>query len=77
MTCHPVRCVIAMLGNYLDQNTSSGGPNGWIGPDIVDSLTLISLAVGAFAKPKWLQWLAALTMLGFVAFFLLSYATAA
>ncbi|MFZ1991296.1 MAG: hypothetical protein WAW96_16170, partial [Alphaproteobacteria bacterium] len=64
---------IAMIGNYLDRNTSSGGPNGWVGPDIADAVGGIPLLLAAFAKPRWLQWLAAILMLSFVGYFLVSY----
>jgi hypothetical protein len=70
--------ICSMTQNYWDREHTEGlTPTSWIGENAVVLAMLGLIAVGALAKPRWLQWIAALGMLALTSYFLATYAVPA
>ena len=59
--------VFWMIGNYLD-----GPGSSWILADLLNLPMLIGVIVGAVARARWLQWVAALATFGMAVGFLIA-----
>ena len=66
----------SMIQNYVYRDTSAGGiaPTDWTIEDLLCAPMLISALVAGWARPRWLQWAAALVMLFSESWFLLTFA---
>jgi hypothetical protein len=66
--------VTSMTANFFDRNNfETWKPSDWIGADLLVLPMLIAAVVAGWAKPRSLQWLAALGMVGLQAWFLVAY----
>jgi hypothetical protein len=69
---------MSMVANFADRNNLEGWkPGDWIGAELLVLPMLIAALVAGWAKPPWLQWIAAWSALGFQCWFLVSTYTVA
>jgi hypothetical protein len=67
--------VPAMTLNYVYRNATQGlSPTAWITEDLLVLPMLIAALIAGWARPRWLQWVAGLAMLGLQTWFLCTYA---
>ncbi len=67
--------VIAMFQNWWDRGNIKGmGPDGWIAEDLAVVPMIVAVILAGWARPRWLQWVAAVGMLGVNLVFSLTYA---
>ena len=67
-------CVIAAFQNWWDRNNYAGfGPGDWIGEDLTIVPMAIAFVLAGWARPPWLQWTAAIAILGLSVFWLETY----
>jgi hypothetical protein len=68
-----VTYAMSMVANFADRNNLEGWkPGDWIGADLLVLPILIAALVAGWAKPRWLQWTAALFGLALQSWFLIS-----
>jgi len=68
-----VTYAMSMVANFADRNNLEGWkPGDWIGADILVLPMLIAALVAGWAKPRWLQWIAAWFALALQSWFLIS-----
>ena len=67
--------LIAFFQNWWDRNNMVGlGPDDWIGEDLSIVPMVIAVVAAGWARPKWLQWVAAICVFGVSIGFLMTYA---
>jgi len=67
-------CVVALVLNYWDRNVSFGQrPTDWISANISILFALASIALAAWAKPRWMQWVGGLGLFAVGVQFLVAY----
>jgi hypothetical protein len=70
--------ICSMTQNYWDRDHTQGlTPTSWIGENAVVLAMLVLIGIAGWVKPRWLQWVAALGMLGLTVYFLSTYAVPA
>lgn len=63
-----------LIQQYVDRNNLEGwGPNDWIGADLLAAPLLILAPIAGWAKPRWLQWIAACLSLAMLMWLYVSY----
>lgn len=66
--------VISMFVNWWDRNNMAGvAPNDWIVEDLTIIPGVVAVMLAGWARPAWLQWLAAVSMFVMSIDFLLRY----
>lgn len=75
MAAYIALCAVAMIINYRDARFTTGlTPNSWIAENAGVVAMIVTVAFAGWAKPLWLQWVAAIGMLGLTFYFLALYA---
>jgi hypothetical protein len=70
-----VLAFIASFVNWWDRNNMAGlNPDDWIAEDLAIVPMGIAVIIAGWARPRWLQWLAAALMFGLDVYFLTNYA---
>jgi hypothetical protein len=69
-----VLCLIAVFQNWWDRNNYAGfGSGAWV----VEDLTIVPMAaafvLAGWGRPPWLQWTAAIAILGLIVYWLETY----
>ena len=73
-----VTYAMSMVANFADRNNLEGWkPGDWIGAEMLVLPMLIAALVAGWAKPLWLQWIAAWSALALQSWFLISSYTVA
>jgi hypothetical protein len=65
-----VGLTLVLIGNYLDRRPDGGA---WILAELIDLPAYGFIALGAFARATWAQWLAPLGSLAMVSAFLIAF----
>lgn len=67
--------VTALIINYRDAGSYSGlNASSWVTEDANCVVQMTAVAIAGWARPRWLQWAAAIVMLGLALYFLMTYA---
>lgn len=67
--------LLAAFQNWWDRNNVFGlKAADWIGEDLTVAPMIVGVIIAGWARPLWLQWVAAATMFASVAYFLATYA---
>lgn len=67
--------VTALIINYRDAGNYTGlSPNSWVVENANCAVQMTVVAIAGWARPRWLQWGAAIVMLGLALYFLMTYA---
>jgi hypothetical protein len=67
-------CLISAFQNWWDRDNYAGfAPGEWIGEDLTIVAGSILVVSAGWARPRWLQWTAALAFLGLCVFWLSAY----
>lgn len=65
--------LMAGFQNWWHRNNIAGGPNDWIGQDLLVALMGLAMAVGGWARPRWMQWAAAVVFTGVMIYFFVAH----